>query len=97
MLDHSTVAPPSASFASIIDYYSRRQRDEHDRDGDAMSMQTELNTITSTMTELSTRITALVESEGDAMEPDVYAELVAAERTVGALLRRLSRVAGRID
>ena len=30
-----------------------------------MSMQTELNTITSTMTELSmTRITALVESEG---------------------------------
>jgi hypothetical protein len=62
-----------------------------------MSMQTELNTITSTMTELSTRITTLVESEGDAMEPDVYAELVAAERTVGALLRRLSRVAGRID
>jgi hypothetical protein len=61
-----------------------------------MSMQTELNTITSTMTELSTRITTLVETEGDAMPPDVYAELVAAERTVGALLRRLSRVAGRI-
>jgi hypothetical protein len=60
-----------------------------------MSMQTELNTITSTMTELSTRITALVEAEGDDMAPDVYAELVAAERTVSALLRRLSRVAGR--
>jgi len=60
-----------------------------------MTMQTELNTITSTMTELSTRITALVESEGTAMAPDVYAELVAAERTVGALLRRLSRVAAR--
>jgi hypothetical protein len=73
------------------------QRDATNHDGDAMSMQTELNTITSTMTELSTRITTLVESEGDAMEPDVYAELVAAERTVGALLRRLSRVAGRID
>lgn len=60
-----------------------------------MSMQNELNTITSTMTELSTRLTALVESEGDAMAPEVYAELVAAERTVGALLRRLTRVASR--
>ncbi len=60
-----------------------------------MSMQTELNTITSTMTELSARITALVESEGDALSPEVYAELVEAERTVGALLRRLTRVAGR--
>lgn len=60
-----------------------------------MSMQTELNTITSTMTELSTRLTALVESDGDAMPPDVYAELVTAERTVGALLRRLTRVASR--
>jgi hypothetical protein len=64
-------------------------------EGIPMSMQTELNTITSTMTDLSARITALVESEGDAMAPDVYAELVAAERTVGALLRRLSRVAAR--
>ena len=62
-----------------------------------MSMQTELNTITSTMTDLSARITSLVESEGDAMDPDVYAELVAAERTVGALLRRLSRVAARVN
>jgi hypothetical protein len=60
-----------------------------------MSMQTELNTITSTMTELSTRLTTLVESDGDAMPPDVYAELVAAERTIGALLRRLTRVASR--
>jgi hypothetical protein len=58
-------------------------------------MQNELNTITSTITELSARITTLVESEGDAMPPEVYAELVAAERTVGALLRRLTRVAGR--
>lgn len=58
-------------------------------------MQNELNTITSTMTELSARITALVESEGGDMAPDVYSELVAAERTVGALLRRLNRVAAR--
>lgn len=64
-------------------------------EGNPMSMHTELNTITSTMTDLSARLTALVESEGDAMAPEVYAELVAAERTVGALLRRLSRVAAR--
>jgi hypothetical protein len=61
-----------------------------------MTLQTELNTITSTMTELSTRITTLVETEGAAMSSDVYTELVAAERTVGTLLRRLNRVAGRI-
>ena len=48
------------------------------------------------MTELSARITTLVETEGNEMPPDVYSELVAAERTVGALLRRLTRVASRI-
>jgi hypothetical protein len=58
-------------------------------------MQTELNTITSSMTELSVRITSLVESEGESMAPEVFSELVAAERTVGALLRRLTRVAGK--
>jgi hypothetical protein len=61
-----------------------------------MSMHTELNTITSTLNEVSARITALVESEGSAMPPDTYTELVAAERTIGTLLRRLNRVAGRI-
>ena len=30
------------------------------------------------------------------MDGDVYTELVAAERTVGALLRRLNRVASRV-
>lgn len=60
-----------------------------------MSTQNELNTITSTMTELASRITALVEHDGATMEPEVYSELVAAERTVGALLRRLTRVASR--
>lgn len=60
-----------------------------------MSIQSELNTITSTMNELATRITALVESDGSLMAPDVYSELVGAERTIGALLRRLHRVAGR--
>jgi outer membrane murein-binding lipoprotein Lpp len=52
-------------------------------EGTPMSMQTELNTITSTMTDLSARITSLVESEGDAMAPDVYAELVAAAWLLG--------------
>jgi len=60
-------------------------------------MQNELNTITSTMNELSKRITSLVESEGASMESDVYTELVGAERTIGALLRRLNRVAARIN
>lgn len=62
-----------------------------------MSTQTELNTITSTLGELSGRITALVEHEGPQMAADTYTELVAAERTIGALLRRLNRVAGRIQ
>ncbi len=62
-----------------------------------MSLQNELNTITSTMSELSVRITALVEHDGPTMDNDIYTELVAAERTVGALLRRLSRVATRIN
>lgn len=61
-----------------------------------MSLQTELNTITSTLNELSSRVTALVETDGQAMPADVYTELVAAERTVGALLRRLNRVASRL-
>lgn len=62
-----------------------------------MSIQTELNTITSTMGEVSSRITALVELEGASMEQDIYTELVAAERSVGTLLRRLNRVASRLS
>jgi hypothetical protein len=62
-----------------------------------MSTQTELNTITSTMNELSLRITALVETSGTTLPSDVYTELIAAERTIGTLLRRLNRVAGRIS
>jgi hypothetical protein len=60
-------------------------------------MQNELNTITSTMNDVSLRITALVENEGTSMDSDIYTELVAAERTVGALLRRLNRVATRVN
>ena len=61
-----------------------------------MSTQTEINTIASTMAEVATRITALVEHDGEGLAPDVYTELVAAERTVGALVRRLGRIARRV-
>ncbi|MFZ1062905.1 MAG: hypothetical protein WAN30_05475 [Acidimicrobiales bacterium] len=61
-----------------------------------MSMQNELNTITSSMNELAARITHLVETEGARMDGDVYTELVAAERTMGTLLRRLNRVATQV-
>ncbi len=59
-------------------------------------MQNELNTITSSMNELAARITHLVETEGARMDGDVYTELVAAERTMGTLLRRLNRVATQV-
>lgn len=75
----------------------RRANMGQKRKGVKMSMKNELNTITSTITELSARITTLVEAEGATMPTEVYAELVAAERTVGALLRRLNRVAGRVN
>jgi hypothetical protein len=62
-----------------------------------MTIHNELNTITSSMNELSARITVLVESDGATMPSDVYTELIAAERTIGTLLRRLNRVSGRIS
>ncbi len=65
--------------------------------GPVVSLQNELNTITSSMSELSVRITALVELEGASMQSEVYSELVAAERSIGTLLRRLTRVATRIQ
>jgi hypothetical protein len=58
-------------------------------------MKSELNTITSSLGEIATRISALVEEADETMSSDLYTELVAAERTVGALLRRLNRAAGR--
>jgi hypothetical protein len=61
-----------------------------------VTLRTELNTLSSSLAELSARLTALVEQEGSSMAADVYTELVAAERTVGALVRRLNRVATRV-
>jgi hypothetical protein len=56
-----------------------------------MSVTTELSTIASSLSEIAKRISALVDDEGDEMPSDLYAELVAAERTVGTLQRRLDR------
>jgi hypothetical protein len=61
-----------------------------------MSTQTELNTITSTLAEMAARLTALVENDGARIDSEVYAELVAAERTIGTLLRRLNRATRRL-
>ncbi len=55
----------------------------------------ELSTITSSLEELSRRLRRLVESPDPSRDSEVYAELVAAERTVGTLLRRLQRIARR--
>jgi hypothetical protein len=62
-----------------------------------MSTSTELSTITSTLSDVSARITTLVENDGPTLEGDVYTELVAAERAIGTLLRRLQRVARRVS
>jgi len=61
-----------------------------------VSTSTELNTITSSLSDIAARITALVEGEGAQMDSDVYSELVAAERSIGTLLRRLNRAARRV-
>ena len=61
-----------------------------------VTMRNELHTITSTLDDLSKRITHLVETAGPDVAGDIYTELVAAERTVGTLMRRLNRVATRL-
>ena len=57
----------------------------------AMSLHYEIDTVTSSLSEISSRISALVEQGGD-LPGDIFVELVAAERTVGTLLRRLERL-----
>jgi len=56
-----------------------------------MSLHYEIDTVTSSLSEISSRISALVEQGGD-LPGDIFVELVAAERTVGTLLRRLERL-----
>ncbi len=57
-----------------------------------MAVQRELTTLTTSLGELSARLTELVEREAAALPPAAYQELVAAERTIGTLLRRLARL-----
>ncbi len=61
-----------------------------------MNIRGELSTITSTLAECSTRLTSLVDETHDTSSGDLYSELVAAERTIGALLRRLQRAASKL-
>jgi hypothetical protein len=56
----------------------------------------EIDTLTSSMTEMSQRISLLVEGGKD-LTGDVYVELVAIERTVGTLVRRLERLGSRLS
>ncbi len=57
-----------------------------------MAVQRELTTLTSSLSELAARLTTLVEREASSLPPAAYQELVAAERTIGTLLRRLNRL-----
>ena len=57
-----------------------------------MAVQRELTTLTSSLSELATRLTTLVEGEASSLPPAAFQELVAAERTIGTLLRRLNRL-----
>ena len=57
-----------------------------------MAVQRELTTLTSSLAELAARLTTLVEREAASLPPAAYQELVAAERTIGTLLRRLNRL-----
>ncbi len=61
-----------------------------------VSAQNELATITTSLQDLATRLTALVENEADHLPSDVFTELVGAERTIGTLLRRLTRLSSRL-
>jgi hypothetical protein len=60
-----------------------------------VSVTTELSTISSSLNEIAVRISTLVDDEGATMPSDLYNELVAAERTVGTLQRRLDRAVRR--
>lgn len=61
-----------------------------------MGIRFEVDTITSSLEESSRRITTLVESSGG-LAGDLYVELVAIERTMGTLVRRLERLRGRLS
>jgi hypothetical protein len=59
------------------------------------AVRAELATITSTIEELASRLSTLVDGAERDVASELYVELVAAERTVTSLLRRLSRATSR--
>ncbi len=58
---------------------------------DVPTTRTELSSITSTLDELTRRVTALAERSRDAGEADLAAELFTVERDLRGALRRLGR------
>ncbi|MGH8979986.1 MAG: hypothetical protein ACRDWE_03040 [Acidimicrobiales bacterium] len=58
------------------------------------AVRAELSSITSTLRELTRRVTALSEQARDADEADLAAELFAVERALSGALRRLGRTTG---
>jgi hypothetical protein len=56
-----------------------------------VNIRTEIATLATSLSEISVRITGLVESS-DEITPDVYTDLVEVERTVGTLQRQLVRL-----
>lgn len=59
---------------------------------DAMSVvRAELSSITSTLSDVSRRVTALAEQARDGGEPDLAADLFSVERGLAGALRRLER------
>jgi hypothetical protein len=59
-----------------------------------VALRHELETLTSSLADIAARLSVIVENESD-LSSDAYTELVAAERQVGTLLRRLQRVSNR--
>lgn len=57
-----------------------------------MSVRAELSSLSSTLTELTRRLTALAEQARDGGDADLAAELFAVERSLNGALRKLSRV-----
>lgn len=60
-----------------------------------MALRYEIDTVTSSLNDIASRITAIVEAGHD-LPGDIYVEIVAAERTIGTLIRRLERVGSRL-
>jgi hypothetical protein len=65
-----------------------RRRVGHDRD---VATRGELSSLTSTLEEVTSRITSLAESANDAGDAELATELFAVERALRGALRRLAR------